>query len=99
MVCIVLYLRGRLRDNPKRYRFTPPVSKWRIPDRLSVDAVCGFGAKNFNGCTEFIQCAGSPNSNASLFISQFGVFCVAAGSVMVRPERKRLMSGRATGRL
>lgn len=70
-----------------------------MSDRLSVDAVCGFGAKNFNRCTEFIQCARLPDSNASLFISHFGVFCVAAGSVMVRPDRKRLMSGRVSGRM
>ncbi|CAI8826616.1 Peptidase S1 domain-containing protein [Pseudomonas sp. IT-P44] len=54
-VCIVLRPPGRLRDKQKRYRFTPPVGNWRIPDALSVDALCGFGAKNFNRCTEFIQ--------------------------------------------
>jgi hypothetical protein len=68
-------------------------------ERLSVDAVCGFGAKNFNRCTEFIQCALLPNSNASVFFSHFGIFCMVAGSVMVRPDRKRLMSGRVAGRL
>jgi hypothetical protein len=59
-----------------------------MPDRLSVDALCGFGAKNFYRCTEFIQCARLPITNASLFFSQFGVFCVVIGSVMVRPDRK-----------
>jgi hypothetical protein len=59
-----------------------------MPDRLSVDALCGFGAKNFNRCTEFIQRGRLPNANASLFISQFGAFGAAIGSVMVRPDRK-----------
>jgi hypothetical protein len=99
MVCIVFHPCGRPHDNPKRYRFTPPVSKWRMPDRLSVDALCGFGAKNFNRCTEFIQCGRLATLNGSLFISQFGVFCVVAGSVMVRPDRKRFMLGRVAGRL
>lgn len=42
-------------DMQKRYRFTPPVSKRRICEALSVDVLCGFGAKNFNVCAEFKQ--------------------------------------------
>jgi hypothetical protein len=56
-ICIVFDLPGGQRDNPKRYRFTPSVSNWRMPDALSVDALCGFGAKNLNRCAEFLQLA------------------------------------------
>jgi hypothetical protein len=46
MVRMVLRHPGRLRETKKRYRFTPPLSKRRMPVALSVDALCGFGAKN-----------------------------------------------------
>jgi hypothetical protein len=42
-------------DNQKRYRFTPRVSNRRMLEAISVDALCSFGAKIFNRCTEFIQ--------------------------------------------
>jgi hypothetical protein len=54
-VGIVFDLHVWPRDMQKRYRFTPPVSKWRICEALSVDVLCGFGAKNFNDCTDFKQ--------------------------------------------
>jgi hypothetical protein len=95
MVCIVLRLPGRLRDNQKRYRFTPSVSNWRMPDALSVDALCGFGAKILNRCAEFIQHDCRVKANWSLSVSHFSVFCMNIGSVMVRPCEKCLMSGRA----
>ncbi|CAI8965657.1 hypothetical protein EMIT0215P_70193 [Pseudomonas serboccidentalis] len=44
MHSVVTFALGR--DHQKRYRFTPSVSIWRMPDALSVDALCGFGAKN-----------------------------------------------------
>jgi hypothetical protein len=98
MVCIVLQPPGRQGDNQKRYRFTPPVSKWRIPERLSVDALCGFGAKNLNRCTEFIQWGHLADLNTSLLISHFGALCKVIGSVMVRAGEKCLMSGRGADR-
>ncbi|CAI8835212.1 hypothetical protein EMIT0P253_280066 [Pseudomonas sp. IT-P253] len=55
MIYIVLHHPGSLGDPQKRYRFTPQVSKWRIPDGVSVDALYDFGAKNFYRCTEIIQ--------------------------------------------
>jgi hypothetical protein len=55
MVCIVFSPAVQRRDNEKRYRFTPLVSNWRMPDALSVDALCGFGAKNIFCCTDFTQ--------------------------------------------
>jgi hypothetical protein len=53
-------------------------------DALSVDALCGFGAKNFISCTEFTQSRFVVDSNSALFIGHFGIFWVAAGSVVVR---------------
>jgi hypothetical protein len=57
-------------------------------DALSVDALCGFGAKNFISCTEFTHGGVAVGSNSALFMGCFGVFSVMAGSVMVRPESK-----------
>jgi hypothetical protein len=57
-------------------------------DALSVDALCGFGAKNFISCTEFTHCGFVVDSSSALFIGHFGTFSVMAGSVMVRPESK-----------
>lgn len=99
MVCIVLHLTGRLRDNQKRYRFTPSVSKWRMPDALSVDLLCGFGAKNLKCCAEFIQWCLLQNVNRPRFAGHFGVSAVAGGSVMVRPEEKCFMPEHAHGGL
>ncbi|MHC8291036.1 hypothetical protein ACYZUD_30360 [Pseudomonas sp. XS1P51] len=70
-----------------------------MPDALSVDALCGFGAKNFIRCTEFIQRGHLADTSTSLLISHFGVFCVLFGSVMVRFDEKCLMSGREFDRL
>jgi hypothetical protein len=49
----------RARDNEKRYRFTPPVSIRRMPDALSVDALCGFGAKIFPVVPDSYSLSGS----------------------------------------
>jgi hypothetical protein len=57
-------------------------------DAISVDELCGFGAKNFNCCTEFIQCCHLAESNASLLIKYFGVLARVVGSVMVRLGNK-----------
>jgi hypothetical protein len=69
-----------------------------MSERLSVDAMCGFGAKNLNRCTEFIQCGYLADLNTSLLISHFGTFCEVISSVMVRLGKKCLMSGRKSGR-
>jgi len=94
MVCIVLHLPGRLRDNQKRYRFTPSVSNWRMPEAISVDALCGFGAKNLIRCTEFIQPRVAWSVNGPRFIGHSAIFYTACGSVMVRSREKCLMSER-----
>jgi hypothetical protein len=46
--------------------------------------LCGFGAKNFISCPEFTQSRFVVDSNSALFIGHFGIFWVAAGSVVVR---------------
>jgi hypothetical protein len=84
ILCIVLTMLLPPRDNRKRYRFTPPVSKRRMFERLSVDALCGFGAKNLNRCTEFIQFSVFRRLNESLSVSHFSVLAIGAGSVLVR---------------
>jgi hypothetical protein len=63
-------------------------------DALSVDALCGFGAKNFISCTEFTHGGFAVGSNGALFMGGVGVFSVMAGSVMVRPESKWRISTR-----
>jgi len=85
------------RDNQKRYRFTPPLSKWRICEVLSVDVLCGFGAKNFIRCTESIQLGGSPGMNGSTSFGHSGAFFGAAGPVLVRFVEKCFISGRSGG--
>jgi hypothetical protein len=86
-----------LRDNQKRYRFTPLLSKWRMCEVLSVDTLCGFGAKNFIRCTESIQPGDSPGMSAPGLFGHFGAFFGAAGSVMVRFAGKCFISGRRGG--
>jgi hypothetical protein len=82
-------------DMQKRYRFTPPVSNWRICEALSVDALCGFGAKNFYDCAEFTQSGILRGVNRPWFSGHFDVFYQLSGSVLVRFRRKCLISGRA----
>ena len=82
-------------DMQKRYRFTPPVSNWRICEALSVDALCGFGAKNFYDCAEFTQSGKLRGVNRPWFSGHFDVFYQLSGSVLVRFRRKCLISGRA----
>jgi len=65
-------------------------------EAFSVDALCGFGAKNLNRCTEFIQCDRLPGSNTSLLISHFGAFPEVVSSVLVRFAERCFMSGRAS---
>jgi hypothetical protein len=74
MVCMVLRHLGRRRDRQKRYRFTLPVSKRRMPVALSVDALCDFGAKNLDRCADFTQGRSPENLHTLLLISHFGVF-------------------------
>jgi hypothetical protein len=64
-------------------------------EALSVDVLYGFGAKNFNHCTEFIQLDILGGVNRWLFIGHFSVFNEGAGSVMVRFGKKCVISGRA----
>ncbi|WLG49687.1 MULTISPECIES: hypothetical protein [Pseudomonas] len=63
-------------------------------DALSVDALCGFGAKNFISCTEFTHCGFVVDSSSALFIGHFGTFSMTASSVMVRHGSEWFMSGR-----
>jgi hypothetical protein len=79
----------------KRYRFTPPVSKWRMCEALSVDVLCGFGAKNFNQCAEFTQLGVLRRVNRLRFSGHFSVFYLHVGLVLVRFRRKCFISGRA----
>ncbi len=72
-----------MRDNEKRYRFTPSVSIPRMPDALSVDALCGFGAKIFTVVPDSYSLSGC-RANASGFSGHFIVLDRAVGSVMVR---------------
>jgi hypothetical protein len=74
ILCIVLTILLPQGDSRKRYRFTPPVSNWRMLEAFSVDALYGFGAKNLNHCAEFIQLGVSWCLNESLFIGHFRVF-------------------------
>lgn len=66
-------------------------------DELSVDALYGFGAKNLDRCAEITQRGNRLIWNYSLVISHFDDFLVIFGSVMVRRERKRPISGRLCG--
>ncbi|WP_448089589.1 hypothetical protein [Pseudomonas azerbaijanoccidentalis] len=86
-----------LRDNQKRYRFTPLLSKWRMCEVLSVDSLYGFGAKIFIRCTESIQLGGSPGMNRLTSFGHFGAFYGVAGSVMVRFAEKCFITGRGGG--
>jgi hypothetical protein len=92
---IVLTILLPPRDNQKRYRFTPPLSNWRICEAVSVDALCGFGAKIFIRCTESIQLGGSRSMSASLCFGHFSAFCGIAGSLMVRFAEKWFIPGRS----
>ena len=53
MVRIVLPTPVRRGDNKKRYRFTPSVSKRRMPVAQSVDVLGVFGAKKSSGSHVF----------------------------------------------
>ena len=86
-----------LRDNQKRYRFTPSLSKWRICEALSVDALCGFGAQNFIRCAESIQPGDSPGMSAPGLFGHFSAFFGGCGSVMVRFAGKCFISGHGGG--
>jgi hypothetical protein len=99
MIFIVLTILLPLRDNPKCYRFTPPVSNRRMFEGLSVDVLCGFGAKNLKRCTEFIQLGVSRGLNESLFLGHSSSFGGNTGSLMVHFGEKCLISGRVGGRL
>lgn len=65
-----------------------------MPDALSVDALCGFGAKNFNGCTEFIQLGRWMNVEAQVSGGHIARFVRAPGSVLVRMSHKCHIPGR-----
>jgi hypothetical protein len=82
------------RDNQKRYRFTPPVSNWRMLEAVSVDALCGFGAKNFIRCTYFTQSGPLASSSESLVYGHFGAGAAGVGSVVVRFGNVCHISGR-----
>ncbi len=99
ILCIVLTTLLPLRDNQKCYRFTPPVSNWRMFEGVSVDALCGFGAKKFNRCTEFIQIVLSCRWNESFPIGHSSVFAQGLGAVMVHFRGGRHISGRVAGHL
>lgn len=83
------------RDTKKRYRFTPPVSKRRICEALSVDVLSGFGAKNFSDCAEFKQSRVLRSVNMPRFSGHFSGCYAPAGAVLVRFRSKCLISGRA----
>ena len=76
-VGIVFDLHVWPRDIQKRYRFTPPVSKWRICEALSVDVLCGFGAKNFNHCADSNSRQFLRGVSGRWFVGHFRVFCGA----------------------
>lgn len=86
-----------LRDNQKRYRFTPQLSKLRMCEALSVDTLCGFGAKIFICCAESIQPGDSPGRSTQGLFGHFSIFFGAVGSVMVRFSGKCFISGRGGG--
>ena len=92
---IVFHAPACARDRQKRYRFTPPVSKRRICEALSVDVLCGFGAKNFNVCAEFKQSGVFRSVNMPCFSGHFSNCYAHAGAVLVRLRSKCLISGRA----
>ena len=94
MLGLVLQPAVGQRDNAKRYRFTPSVSNWRMPDALSVDPLCGFGAKNIIRCTDFIQSGLWWKVNKPRIAGHFGALSPLVGSVMVRARRKWFISGR-----
>jgi hypothetical protein len=83
-----------LRDNQKRYRFTPSLSNRRMCEVLSVDTLCGFGAKIFIRCTESIQPGDSQGMSRSGLFGHFSAFRGGAGSVMVRFPEKCFISER-----
>jgi hypothetical protein len=64
-------------------------------EAFSVDPLCGFGAKIFLCCAEFIQVDRLSETNSLLLISHFGVVCRLIGSVMVRSSEKCFIRGRA----
>ncbi len=65
-----------------------------MPDALSVDAVCGFGAKIFTGCAGFIQPKLRGIVSASGFSGHFGVPILNPGAELVHGVKKCHMSGR-----
>ncbi len=65
-----------------------------MPDALSVDALCGFGAKKFKGCTEFIQLGRWMNVNTEVCAGHFALLIRTPGSVLVRSSHKCHISGR-----
>ncbi len=65
-----------------------------MPDALSVDALCGFGAKKFKGCTEFIQLGRWMNVNAEVCAGHFARFIRISGSVLVHARHKCHIPGR-----
>lgn len=82
------------RDNQKRYRFTLSVSIWRIPKPLSVDALYGFGANIFSGCTEFKHLSPVMTLNTGGSHDHFRALPGSVGLVLVRDLQKCSMSGR-----
>lgn len=74
-------------DSEKRYRFTPSVSKWRMPVALSVDALCGFGAKNFTFFAGYTGCGRHARASRARFTCFSARASGNTGTEMVRPQR------------
>ena len=53
-------------------------------EAVSVDALYGFGAKNFNCCTQFTQFGRLRKLNEPLFFGHSDASAADSGSVMVR---------------
>jgi len=63
--------------------------------RLSVDALCGFGAKKMTRCPVITQFDEWAIANASGFFGHLRVFIAVPGSLLVQRVGKCPMSGRA----
>jgi diadenosine tetraphosphate (Ap4A) HIT family hydrolase len=91
-----------VRDNEKRYRFTPSVSIPRMPDALSVDALCGFGAKIFTVVPDSYSLSGCRGRTLRAFLvislcwiaQSVPSWCVLPKNVACRNIEQRL-PGRA----
>jgi len=85
------------RDNKKRYRFTPKVSKRRMLDPSSVDRLYGFGAENQHRCVDSAQPVPRAKMGRALFSGHFRFFSRVLGAVMVRSSEKCSIEGRVFG--